>query len=302
MMAQKSILVTGGTGMIGRMLVPMLQSAGYVVTVFSRGATRKKNAVQYIHWNPAKNIIDKNTLCNTDAIIHLAGAGIADARWTTHRKKVLRESRTKGIHLISQILSNHKHRCQQFICAGGVGFYGVKDRLKTLTESHPPADDFVARLCVDWENAVKKINTLGIATTIFRTGIVLDFKSGALQKMLPVFRWGLGAPLGNGKQAFPWISLYDICAMYLYAVQNKLTGIYNATAPEQITNADFSKALATFLNRPFLMPALPAFLLKVFLGKRATLLLTGNKINADKIQTKGVVFRHKTLADFLNEQ
>lgn len=290
-MKPKKVLITGGTGMIGKALSALLVDKGFQVTVFSRTVSKQKlKNIQYIAWLPEKEIINRETVINSDIIIHLAGASIAAKRWSKKRKDRLLKSRTKGIHLIAKILKNNKNHCKHFISAGGVGYYGFKTSDALLAENTTPGDDFIGKLCVQWEKASDAIEAMGVPTSILRTGVVLDPKDGALKKMLPIFRLGLGSALGTGKQYFPWISLQDIARMYVHLIEGKHEGIYNAVAPEIITNYEFSQKLAQALKKPFFMPAIPAFVLKLCYGELALLLLTGCKISCEKIKNTNFTF------------
>ena len=240
-----TILITGGSGLIGKSLISLLKNNGHQVHVLSR---KKSEDPSVFYWDISKNHIDNDAITTADYIIHLAGENIAGKRWTAKQRKLILESRTISTNLLFEKVKALNPKLKGFISASGIGYYGAKTTSKTYTEKDKPADDFISNVCIAWENSVLQFNTLSIRTVILRTGIVLSNKGGALEKMMLPIKFGFGASLGSGGQFMPWIHIDDLCNMYLSAIENKeLEGIYNAVAPEHYTNQEFTTAIANTL-------------------------------------------------------
>lgn len=286
------ILITGGTGLVGTRLAKMLIKKNHEVVILSRNP-KKENEFK---WNLSKNYIDKEAFKNVDYIIHLAGAGIADERWTDQRKKVIIDSRVETANLLFTTLKENNISIKGFISASGIGYYGAITTDTIFKETAPVGNDFLGEVCKKWEDAANQFKTLKIPVTILRTGIVLSKKGGALEKMrLPVI-----SPLGSGQQYLPWIHIDDMCEMYIQAIEGSLEGIYNAVAPEHHTSKTFSKSLAKSIKRPYVGICVPSFMLKVLFGDLSVILLQGSRISAKKIEKNGYSFRFKTLKKALN--
>lgn len=296
----KHILITGGTGLLGKQLTPLLLDKGYTVSHLSRKPGNDARVKTFI-WNIAKGQIDEHCIDGVDMIIHLAGEGIADKRWTKARKKLIVESRTKSIQLVYDLLKRKPHQVKRVISASGIGYYSdCGDDL--MHETDTPAHDFMGECCIAWEDAVNEGAKLGLDILIYRTGVVLQKDGGALPKLDASVKWGVGAPLGNGRQWMSWIHHADVSAMYLYGVeQTNLTGIYNMAAPHPITNEDLTKAIAKQLKRPLWLPKVPAFLLKIVLGEMSTMVLGSTKVSADKIEKAGFKFKYPDIGGALKE-
>ncbi|WP_299051060.1 TIGR01777 family oxidoreductase [uncultured Polaribacter sp.] len=289
------ILITGGTGLVGTRLSKMLSDRKHEVLILTRNP-KKENEFK---WDLNSNYIDDKALLHTDYIIHLAGAGIADKRWTEKRKKVIIDSRVDTASLLYRKVNELKITLKGFISASGIGYYGAKTSDIIYEENHNPGTDYIANVCVLWEAAAEQFERLKIPVTILRTGIVLSNKGGALDKMkTPII-----SPLGTGDQYLPWIHLDDLCQLYINAVENNLTGIFNAVAPEHHTSKTFSKTLAKSLKRPYLGIGVPSFLLKLVFGEMAIILLKGSRISAKKIEKNGgdYSFRFLKLEKALND-
>jgi hypothetical protein len=292
-----SILVTGGTGLIGKHLCDLLLKKGHKVFILSRNSSNKSNIFK---WDIENNYIDENAIKNTDYIIHLAGAGIADKRWTAKRKKLLIDSRVSSANLLYTKVKALNPNLKGFIAASGIGFYGAITTNKIFTENDSAGNDFLSTICIHWENASLQFNTLNIRTVILRTGVVLTKKGGALEKIVKPIKFGFGAALGTGKQYMPWIHIDDLCEMYIQAIENpKLTGIYNAVAPEYCTNKILTKEIAEVLNKPLFLPNIPALILKIILGKLSNILLEGSRVSSNKIVETGFEFKFPTLKNAL---
>lgn len=287
-----TILITGGTGLVGTKLTKLLVKKNHEVRILSRNPSKKNE----YKWDISKDFIDEKALENLDFIIHLAGAGIADKRWTDNRKKIIVDSRVETANLIFNKIKEQKIALKGFISASGSNFYGTKTTDKIYEETDNAGNDFLGEVCVKWEAAAQQFSTLNIPVTILRTGIVLAKKGGALEKM----KTPIVSPLGSGNQYMSWIHIDDLCEMYSYSIENNLTEIYNAVAPEHHTSKTFSKALAKSINRPFLPFGVPAFILKLVFGKMAIILLKGSRISSKKIEKNGFSFRFSTLNKALN--
>jgi len=297
---QKHILLTGGSGLIGKHLTRILLDKGYLVSHLSRSPAETPGVKTYL-WDVGKNEIDPNCVDGVDTIVHLAGAGVADQRWTDRRKKELVESRTKSIWLIYDLLKGKKHKVTSVVSASATGFYGDRGE-QLLTETTPPSADFLAEVCLKWEVAVDDGADLGLRIVKLRTGIVLDKNGGALPKMASPVNWGVGSPLGNGKQWMPWIHWRDVVDMYLYAMtESKLHGVFNMVSPNPATNRNFTKAVAKTLHKPLWAPNVPAFAIKLLLGEMSIAVLASTKVSAQKIEDAGFKFRYPELDKALEE-
>lgn len=303
-MAQ-NVLLTGGSGFIGKHLTNVLIEAGYSVSVLSRSDKKDTPSIQYYKWNLKQNYIDENAVLKADYIIHLAGEGIVEKRWTKRRKKAILESRVKPIDLIFSVLEKNNKKLNAFISASAVGIYGAITRSTICTEETPPANDFLGETCQIWENEASRIENLGIRTVKVRTGIVLGKDEGFLKKMTPSFKAGFGAVLGTGKQYLPWIHVEDLCSIYLLAITNgEISGAYNACITDNTTNAGFSKTLANLFGYTIWLPKVPPFILRIALGEMSEAVLKGQRVSSEKIKKTGFEFQftdlERTLIHCLN--
>ncbi|RZA02841.1 MAG: TIGR01777 family protein [Sphingobacteriaceae bacterium] len=296
----KHILVTGGTGLLGKKLTNALLAKGYTVSHLSRKPGDDARVKTYL-WDIQKGTIDENCINGIDIIIHLAGSGIADGRWTEERKKDLIESRTKSIGLIYRLLKIKPHQVNSVISASATGYYSNRgDEL--MHEDDQPAHDFLGTCCIEWENAVDEGEQLGLRVVKFRTGVVLDKDGGALPQLALPVKLGAGSPLGNGKQWIPWIHHKDVVDMYLYGIeQADLKGTYNMVAPNPVTNAQLTKAVAKQLHRPLWLPNVPAFALKLLFGEMSIVVLGSTKVSAQKIEDTGFKFKYPDVTAALKE-
>lgn len=295
-----NILITGGSGLVGTRLTQMLLEKGYQVSHLSRRPRNKPNVVVY-KWDVNKKEIAQKAIATADAIVHLAGAGVADKRWSAARKKEIMNSRVDSGKLLVQSLRHVNHSVKTFISASGMGYYGdCGDRL--LKESDSLGRDFLAKVCDKWEASTEDIIGLGIRRVVLRIGIVLDKNGGALPKMAQPIKMGMGSYFGNGKQIYSWIHIDDLCRMIIFSLkQNQVKGIYNAASPDQVSNIDFTKELAAVFKRPFIPIPVPMFGLKMVLGQMAETLLTSTAISPDKIMREGFSFSYADLGEALEE-
>ena len=295
------VLVTGGTGSIGRLLCDFLTKKGYEVSVLSRRRSPDSKYKTYL-WNYKENFIEEDAVLNCDYIIHMAGAGIADARWTSRRKKEIIDSRVQTSTLLFKTLSKHKNKVKGFISASGAGYYGQVTSDKTFVETDPSGKDFIGQTCEQWEASVNQIKTLNIRTVNLRIGMVLMKKGGAIEKMAQPFQLGLGTVLGSGNQIMPWIHVNDLQRILLQAIANKdMQGPYNTCSPETTNNLEFTKTLANTMHKKLWLPHTPAWLLKIILGQRSILLTEGSKLSSNKLLSTGFTFNYPGLQDALSE-
>lgn len=292
----KNVLLTGGTGFIGKHLTDVLIESGFTVSILSRSSRENTPSITYYKWDLKNNFIEKGAILNADYIIHLAGEGIVEKRWTKKRKKAILESRIKPIELILSALKENNKTIDAFISASAVGIYGAITSQEICTEETPPANDFLATTCQQWEHAADQISLLGIRTVKIRTGIVLGKDEGFLKKIAPGFKAGFGAILGSGKQYLPWIHVEDLCQIYLKAIlDTEMQGAYNATITDNTTNATLSRILAHLYGYSIWLPNIPEFLIKLALGEMSIAVLEGQRISSEKIQESGFEFQYKDI-------
>jgi len=293
------VLISGGSGLVGKTLYEKLQTKGYDVAILSR--TNKTRFKTYL-WDPQNNQIDPKAIASSDYIIHLAGANIAEKRWTASRKKLILDSRIQSAKLIFNEVKKQNKELKAFISASAVGYYGAVTSDKIFTEDQVASGDFLGQTCVKWESAAKQFETLNIKTTILRTGLVLNQKGGALSKMIIPIKLGLASALGSGDQYLPWIHIDDLCEIYIKAIEDvSMKGVFNAVAPDFQTNKSFTQTLAKVLNKPCWLPNTPSIFLKFILGEMSVLLLEGSRVSSDKILKKEFIFKFSKLEDALRD-
>lgn len=295
-MIPKTILITGATGLIGSRLTELLVQKGY--SVRHLGRKKRQGNVPAFVWDIASNYIEEGALEAVDSIIHLAGAGIADEPWTEKRKREILESRTHSTALLYHTLKNKPNQVKSFISASAIGYYGFEKAEKVYTEEDESGRDFLAEVVRKWEAEVDMIENLNIRTVKIRVGIVLSEKGGALKEIAKPVRLFAGAPLGSGDQAISWIHLDDLCALFIYALENiSMKGAYNGVTPHYVSNRELTRCIANVLRRPLLLPNIPAFVMRIMLGEMANLVLNGNKVSADKIVKAGFTFKYPHLQE-----
>ncbi len=293
----KHVLITGGSGMVGTRLSELLLEQGYTVSHLSRTPGDDSSPITTYLWDSKQQYINPQALPQADYVIHLAGAGVADQRWTDQRKQAILKSRTESTRLLHDaIAKQNPATVKAFISASAIGIYGADTGATLLSEESPPADDFLADVVVQWEAAVDTIQALGIRTVKYRIGIVLSDKGGALVPVARTVRWGVGAPLGNGEQYMSWIHLDDLCRLFIYALENDTVhGTYNAVGPHPVTNQQLTKATARVLHRPLWLPNVPSFALKMALGELSSVVLGGNRVSNQKIEDAGFQYKFNKL-------
>ena len=285
-----SVAVTGASGLIGTALVSQLRADGYEVKKLVRRPTRSGDEIS---WNPTLGEIDLAALDGTDAIIHLAGAGVGDKRWSAAYKSEILNSRLLGTTTIAKAAS--ELGVKKFISASAIGYYGETGN-RAVTESDRGGEDFLSVVCREWEAAADLAGD--VPTIKLRTGLVLDPTGGALGRMLPLFKFGLGGKLGSGKQWWSWITLHDQIRAISFLLESKITGAVNLTAPNPVTNQEFTAALARALHRPAIFPA-PAFALRLALGGFSTEILGSKKVMPKVLTDSGFVFDYPHVSNAL---
>ncbi|MNU13528.1 Epimerase family protein [compost metagenome] len=287
------VLITGASGTIARVLSKKLENQYSI-----RFLTRKKEAENEFEWDLENQIVDENAFENVSHIIHLAGANISEKRWTEDRKKELISSRVDSAKLILNTLKKKNLKLKSFISASGINFYGTKTTDKIFTENDAPGNDFLSEVVVVWEKAADEFKEQNISERVvkIRTAVVLSKNEGALAKMMTPIQFGIGSPLGSGKQYMPWIHIDDICSIYEFALKNpEVEGSYNASAPQHTTNENLTKLIVNVLNKPLFMPNVPSFILKLIFGELADALLEGSRASSEKIEKAGFEFQFPDL-------
>jgi uncharacterized protein (TIGR01777 family) len=300
-----TVLITGGTGLVGKRLTEMLVSKGYEVIIVTRQIplTAQKN-IQYALWNVEAGQIDSDAINKSDYIIHLAGAGVADKRWTNKRKKEIVDSRIKSCELLVKALRTNENKIKAVISASAIGWYGPDPSLHEngFDENDIANTDFLGETCKEWESSIQPTTLLGKRLVILRTGIVLSKYGGALKEFLTPLKFGVAAILGNGKQKISWIDIDDLCAMYINAIENNnWHGSYNAVATSPVSNKQLTLALAKKLRGKFFIPIyVPGFVLNFILGEMSIEVLKSCTVSSKKIQNAGYNFLYPTIESSLD--
>jgi len=290
------ILITGGTGFIGKALCPLLASRGHQLVLWTRQVkpVLPEGVTEFV------NQLSELEPDSVDAVINLAGAGIADKRWSAERKQLLISSRVDTTEQLVEWMKTQTAPPKILVSASAVGYYGEQGD-QEVSEQTQPVAGFTYDLCDAWEKAALAAEALGVRVCVVRTGVVLGEGGGSLGKMLPAFRFGLGGRLGKGQHWFPWIHLDDMARVYAWLVENEqASGVFNASAPNPVTNADFTKALGVALRRPTIFP-MPEVVLKLLFGELAELLLVSDKMLPQRLLAEGFEFTYPKLDTALAE-
>lgn len=307
-----TVLITGGTGLVGKALGHALLEKGYSIIILSR-QTNQQSAVaniSYATWNVEKQTIDKEAIAKADYIIHLAGAGVADKRWTKKRKQEIVSSRVESSKLIVDSLKAIPNKVKAVVSASAIGWYlipnpspqsGEGGGVRKLVESDPTANDFLGNTCKQWEESIEPVAQLGKRLVKLRTGIVLSNEGGALKEFIKPLKFGIAAILGSGKQIISWIHIDDLVRLYIMAIENeKLSGVYNAVAPNPVSNKELTLQLAKSRKKFFIPIHVPSFVLKMVLGEMSIEVLKSATVSCEKIQKAGFVFQFSGISTALD--
>ena len=296
------VTITGATGLIGSGIVRALQARGDAVTVLTRDPDRARATLGDVEahaWSLLDEPAPAAALAGRDAVVHLAGENVAQ-RWNDASRRAIRATREIGTRNLVAGLAAIEDRPGVLVSASAVGYYGERGD-EPVTEDAPPGDDFLAHVCIAWEREAQAARELGLRVAMLRTAVVLDKNGGALSKMLPFFRLGIGGPVAGGRQYLPWIHVDDIVGLYLAALDDaSWEGPINACAPEPVTNRDFSRALGRALRRPAFAPV-PGFAVRVLYGDMAQIVTTGQRTVPMRALEHGYVFEHTDLEQALRD-
>lgn len=308
-----TILITGGTGLIGKALTKALLEKDHHVIILTRDSeklTRSTGRVRYANWDVDEENIDADAIADADHIIHLAGAGIADKRWTKKRKVEIVNSRVEGSKLIIDSLKSIPNRIKSVISASAIGWYGEdppaisKDRsIRGFEESDPPAEGFLGQTCKAWEESIRPVKKSGKRLVIFRNGIVLSMDGGALPALIKPLRFGLAPIVASGKQRMSWIHIDDLVRLYITAIENeKFSGVYNAVSPSPVLNKQLMIELAKLKRGKYFIPFhVPAFILKLMIGEVSIELLKSSTVSCGKLHFEGFTFQYPSIESALQE-
>ena len=305
----ETILITGGTGMIGKALTQALIERGFHVIILTRHFNDKQKTgndkLTYATWDVAKQTIDKNAFAKADYIVHLAGANFADKRWNEKVKNEIVSSRVDSAKLIIESLKTIPNKVRTVISASGISWYGADDvkTSKPFTETNPPANDFMAQTCQQWENAIEPASFLGKRLIKFRIGPVLSTEGGAYVEFKNPLSFGVAGIIGNGKQIMSWIHIDDLVRAILYGMENeKMDGVYNAVAPEPASNKELILKIAKKLEgKGFIAVHVPSFALKIVFGEMINEILKSTTVSSEKIQQVGFIFQYPDLGSAISQ-
>lgn len=303
------VLISGGTGVIGTNLTRHLTERGYEVIILTRdeSKTSENKKIRYSYWNIDKETIDAEVIKKADHIIHLAGAGVMDKKWTEEYKRVILTSRTKSTQLLTKVLKENEQHVISFVSASAIGWYGEDSkpliRKGGFIETDSPEKDFLGQICVSWEAGCQAVTTLGIRLVKLRTGIVLSNDGGTFKEFKTPVRFGVATILGNGKQIISWIHVDDLCRMYIEALErDDLHGSYNAVAPAPVSQKTLILTLSDKIKHKFYTPVhVPSVILKWRYGKRSIEILKSTTVNNQKIKAAGFTFLYPTIEAAVNE-
>ncbi len=294
-----TILIAGGTGLVGKRLSVLLKEKGHDVLHLSRRPDPKA-AFPTFQWNPAAGLIDQSAVERADYVINLAGAGIADSRWTEARKQLIIDSRVQSAYTLLKAMKS-VGKAKAYLSAAAVGYYGDTGE-KLVDETSGPGKGFLAESCVEWEKAIQGVAASGIRTVGLRIGIVLSARGGALQKMLLPLRFGVNTYFGSGSQWYSWIHIDDVCRLFIAAIENEeMKGIFNAVAPNPVTNLQLAKTLGKVWKGPSLLAPVPAIALRLAMGEMADVVLAGSRVSSAKTAASGFVYAFPDLEGALTD-
>lgn len=295
-----TVLITGGTGLVGKALTRALLDRGHEVIILTRDKDRKpEGRLTYVFWDPASGALDEQAFARADAIVHLAGAGVADKRWTARRKREILDSRVKSGQLLVDAMGRIPNRVRTVIGASAIGWYGADTVIpnpRPFGETDPPAKDFLGETCRLWEESLSPLRNNETRLVQFRIGIVLSKEGGALKEFMKPLRFGVAAILGSGKQVVSWIHIDDLVNLFIASLENEgFKGVYNAVAPAPVSNRELTTCLARSLRTRFIPLHVPALFLKVLLGEMSIEVLKSATVSARKVLATGFAFKFPSI-------
>ena len=297
----KTVLIAGGSGLIGSHLSDMLRVQGYQVRWLSRKPEPNSKHETFV-WNPDNNTIDLKAFEGVETVINLAGAGIADKRWTRARKKLIIESRTHSSKLLFDTLTSQENICTTYLSASAIGYYGNRGNDVMTENSTPGTKGFLTESTLAWENSIAPFFKTKIRTAAFRIGVVLTNAGGALPELEFPFKFGVGAYFGLGKAWYSCVHIDDVCRMFIWAIENKnVQGFYNAVMPNPVTNYELTKEIGKAKNKKFIYLPVPPLSLRLIMGEMASVVLNSTKVIPDKTLKEGFLFNFPTVADALKD-
>ena len=291
----ETILITGGTGNIGKELSSLLLSRGYCVSVLTRKKTIQESRIKHFYWDVKNKIIEKGAFEHVTTIVHLAGANIGDKRWSEKRKNEIYDSRVLSLKFLLEYIKEHDIKINHIISASAIGYYGAINSELIYTEENCQGHDFLAKTCFDLETATLNFNHIGIQTSILRIGVVLSLHGGLLKKTIKYAKNHMNPKFGTGSQYINWIHIEDLCGIFIHIIEQSIYGVYNAVATEKNKNIDFTKSVSRILQKPNLSPNIPSFFLKIIFGEMASILLYGSRVSNDKIKKTDYTFKFDQL-------
>jgi len=299
----EKILITGGSGLIGKALAEQLHKKGYELSILGRKQGKKiSNSYSYYYWDIDQSEIDTKAIENVSCIVHLAGENISEKAWSPKQKIIIENSRVKSAQLLYQACLEKNVWPKTFVSSSAIGYYGTFNSEKILTEEDEPGEDFLALIGKKWEATAEQFEQQGVRTVKIRTGVVLSKHGAAYPKMAKPAKFGMAAAFGSGKQYVPWIHLHDIVNIFIKAIEDKnMHGAYNGVAPQHITNKQLTKAIATGLNKNYWLPNIPGFILKTVFGEMSDILLKGTRISSKKIEKEGFSFKYPDIEHAIKE-
>jgi hypothetical protein len=300
----QTVLITGGTGLVGKALTKQLLAKGYNIIILTRKVPVNGNPnVRYALWDVQRKTIDTTAIQSADFIVHLAGAGVVDKKWTPFYKKEILDSRTQSSALLINAMQQHSNKIKALISSSAIGWYGADNGNKPFIESAIFAPGFLGETCKLWEQSIEPVQALGKRLVKLRTGIVLSNDGGALAEFKKPIQFGIAGILGNGKQMISWIHIDDLCRMFIAAIENEqLSGSYNAVAPHPVNNETLTLKLARLMKgRFFIAIPVPTFVLKIMLGDRSIEVLKSTTVSSKKIEQTGFTFLYPGIDEALRE-
>jgi len=291
----ETILITGGTGNIGKELSRLLLSRGYRVAVLTRRKTIDDSSIKYFYWDVKNKTIEKGAFEHVTTIVHLAGANIGEKRWSEKRKNEIYNSRVLSVKFLLEYIKEHDIKINHIISASAIGYYGAINSELIYDEDNCQGHDFLAKTSFDLETATLNFNHIGVQTSILRIGVVLSLSGGLMKKTIKYARKHINPKLGTGSQYINWIHIEDLCRMFVHIIEQSIYGVYNAVATEKNKNVDFTQSVSRILQKPNLSPSIPSFFLKIVFGEMASILLYGSRVSNNKIKKTDYTFKFDQL-------